>query len=157
MAAPSPASSAAPSAAPSPLPAAVPSPALLPAPSPALLPAPWQAKPNCPAHLRNVIQRFVNDRDPAWRLPPALKGEVFASFDQCRERLNVFAMVEGFAVVIRGYGDSRNPSKRFQCIHHGKKTRNDGDLEHRVEKDSEGKIISKRQRDATHIKQKGCT
>jgi hypothetical protein len=116
----------------------------------------WQAKPGCPAHLRDVVERFVNTRDPAWRVPPASKGEVFESFEQCQERLNVWAMIEGFAVVVRGRGDPKNPCKRFLCIHHDDKTRNYWKLEEEVEKDSDGYIISVRQRDATHIKQKGC-
>ena len=85
---------------------------------------PWQAKPSCPAHLRDVIERFVNAQDPAWRLPPAPKGEVFESFEQCQQRLNVWAIVEGFAVVVRGRGDPKNPCMRFLCIHHNNKTRN---------------------------------
>jgi MULE transposase domain len=119
--------------------------------------APWQAKPGCPQHLRDALERFVIDRDPTWRHPPARKGEVFESFDQCQERMNTFAMVEGFATIVRGSGNSITPCKRFQCIHHDEETCNHRALEHRVEKDSEGKAISQRQRDATHIKQKGCT
>ena len=117
---------------------------------------PWQAKSGCPSHLRGVIERFVNERDPAWRLPPASKGEVFDSFEQCQQRLNVWAMVEGFAIVVRGHGISTIPCKRFRCIHHGEETRNDRELEDDVEKDSEGRIISERQRGATHTKQKEC-
>ena len=116
----------------------------------------WQAKPGCPTHLRDVIEHFVNDRDAVWRLPPAPKGEVFDSFEQCQERLNVFTMIEGFVITIRGHGDPRNSCRRFQCIHHDEETRNHRELEHRTEKDSVEKIISNRQRDATHTKQKGC-
>ena len=117
---------------------------------------PWQAKLSCPAHLRDVIERFVNAQDPAWRLPPAPKEEVFKSFKQCQQRLNVWAMVEGFTVVVRGRGDSKNPCMRFLCIHHNDETRNYRELEDDVEKDSDGHIISKRQRGVTHTKQKGC-
>jgi hypothetical protein len=34
--------------------------------------------------------------------------------------------------MIRGREDSRNPYKRFQCIHYYKKTRNHRELEHRT-------------------------
>jgi hypothetical protein len=118
--------------------------------------ATWIVKPACPAHLREVLERFVNGQNAAWRLPPAPKGEVFDSFEQCLARLNVYAIAEGFAVVIRGHGDARNPAQRYQCIHHAEEPRNDDGLELRVERDSEGKIVSKRQRQATRIKQKGC-
>lgn len=64
-------------------------------------------------------------------------------------------MVEGFAVVIRGQGNLVNAAQRFQCIHHYDEPRNNGDLELRVERDLKGKIVSKRQREATSIKQKG--
>ena len=38
--------------------------------------APWQARPGCPTHLRAVIERFVNNRDPSWhRLHPGGGGE----------------------------------------------------------------------------------
>jgi hypothetical protein len=83
---------------------------------------PWQAKPRCPVHLRDVIESFVNDRDLAWRLPPAPKGEVFDSFEQCQERLTVFAMAEGFAIIIRGHGDPRNSCRRFHCIYYDEET-----------------------------------
>lgn len=73
----------------------------------------WQAKPGCPVHLRDVIKHFVNERDHAWRLPLTPEGEAFESFEQCQNRLKVFAMVEGFAVTVRGHGDSRNPCKRL--------------------------------------------
>lgn len=116
----------------------------------------WQAKPVCPAHLRDVLERFINDRDPAWRVAPAPKGEIFSSFQQCHGRLNVWAMVEVFAVVITAYGQAANPSGRFACIHHHDQTRNDRELEDQVEKDSEDKIVSKRQRNNTRTKQKGC-
>lgn len=107
--------------------------------------APWQAKPGCPQHLRDALERFVNDRDPTWRHPPARKGEVFDSFDQCQERLNTLAMVESFAITVRGGGNSITPCKRFQCVHHDEETRNHRALEHRVEMDSERKLISQRQ------------
>jgi hypothetical protein len=102
----------------------------------------WQAKPGCPVHLRDTVERFVNDRDSAWRLSPARKEEIFDLFNQCQERLNVFAMIKSFAVTIRDSGDPRNPYKRFRCIHHGDKTRNNRDLKYRVKKDSEGKIFN---------------
>jgi hypothetical protein len=73
----------------------------------------WQAKPGCPVHPRDTVERFVNDRDPAWRLPLIRRGEVFDSFDQCQERLNVFVVVEGFAVTVRGAGYPRNPCTRL--------------------------------------------
>jgi hypothetical protein len=119
-----------------------------------MMTAPWIAKPACPAYLREVLERFVNGQNAAWRLPPAPKGEVFDSFEQCRARLNVYAMVEGFAVVVRGQGNLVNAAQRFQCIHYHNESRNDGDLELRVERDPKSKIISKRQREVTSTKQK---
>ena len=45
---------------------------------------------------------------------------------------------------------------RFQCIHHGAKTQNRHQLEDKTERDSENKIVSKRQREGTYVKQKDC-
>lgn len=115
----------------------------------------WQAKSGCPAHLRDVIERFVNDRPAEWRIAPAPRGEVFESFEQCQERLNVWAIAEGFAVVIRGHGNT-TACRRFRCIHHGVETRNDRELEDRVVKDSDKNIITKRKRDNTYTSQKAC-
>jgi hypothetical protein len=60
----------------------------------------WQAKPGCPVHLQNMVEHFVNNRDPAWHLFPTHKDEIFNSFDQYQECLNVFAMIESFAVTV---------------------------------------------------------
>lgn len=119
----------------------------------------WKAKPGCPQHLREALERFVNDQDPAWRSPPLPKGETFDSFEQCRLRLNIWALVDGFAIVATGDG-ANTPMKRSACIHHGNKTRNYRKLEERVEKEQDmennTKIVSRRQRDNTTVRQKGC-
>lgn len=50
----------------------------------------------------------------------------------------------------------RVPGGRWQCVHHGKETRNWRKLEDRVEVNEEGTITSRRKRDGTSVGQLGC-
>ena len=108
-----------------------------------------------PAHLHAVLERAITALPPAWLQPPAT-GEIFQSKEECKKRLQGFALNQGFAVVAGKSYKEGTPRNEFLCIHHGDKTRNDRGLEEKVEKDSEGKIISQRQREATFVKQKSC-
>jgi hypothetical protein len=113
--------------------------------------APWQAKEGCPAHLRPALESWVNNHDPEWLLAPS-KGEVFDSFKRCFQRIQLFAVSQGFAVVIRGQGSEETPSRRYQCIHHDEETQDWRGLLKKVKKDSEGKIISSRKREVINTK-----
>jgi hypothetical protein len=81
-------------------------------------------------------------------------GEVFGSKAECKARLQGFALSQGFAVVVGKSSQDGTPRTEFLCIHHDTVTRNHRGLEDEVEKDSEGKITSKRQRDNTQVMQK---
>jgi hypothetical protein len=115
----------------------------------------WQAKPGCPEHHRAAVERMVRALPPAYLLPPC-SGEIFESLEACNRRLRGYALAEGFDIVRKGGGTKTNPSYRFRCIFHGSTTQNNRKLEEFVEKDSDGKIVSKRQREATSVRQLQC-
>jgi hypothetical protein len=108
----------------------------------------WQAKPGCAEHHRAAVERIINHLPPAWLLPPQ-SGEVFDSLDHCDRRLRDYSLAEDFNIVRKGGGSKSNPSWRFFCLHHGIATQNTRRLEDRVERDEEGTMTSKRQRDNT--------
>jgi hypothetical protein len=107
--------------------------------------------PSMPAHLRPALDRAIAAIPEPWLLAPK-SGEVFKSKELCKKRLQAFAFIQGFAVVI---GKSDKNRAIFHCIHHSAETRNDRGLEPRVVKDKEGGIISQRQRD-TYCQKKDC-
>jgi hypothetical protein len=115
----------------------------------------WQAKPGCPEHHRAAVERMVRALPPAYLLPPC-SGEIFEGLEACNRRLRGYALAEGFDIVRKGGGTKANPSYRFRCIFHGTTTQNNRKLEEFVEKDSDGKIVSKRQREATSVRQLQC-
>jgi hypothetical protein len=109
----------------------------------------WRAHPGCPDHLRFVVEKAVNAMPAAFVIEPA-SGEVFKSLTDCETRLAGFAFAHGFDVVTT-HSSLKPPhvSATFQCIHHGAKTRNWRHLSDVVERDSEGIIVSDRQRGIT--------
>jgi hypothetical protein len=111
----------------------------------------WQAKPGCPAHYRPAVERTVNTLPSVYLLPPH-SGEIFNSLEDCNRRLRGYAFAEGFDIMRHGGGIKAIPSYRFKCLFHGTKTQNHRKLEDRVEKDSEGQITSKRQRERTNVR-----
>jgi hypothetical protein len=84
----------------------------------------------------------VNALPAAWLQPPQT-GELSDSIADCDRRLRGYALAEGFDIVHTG--DS--------VTFHGEETRNWSHLEDRVERDREGTIISKRQREGTLVSQ----
>jgi hypothetical protein len=58
--------------------------------------------------------------------------------------------------VRHGRGTKAVLSYRFRCFYHGVTTQNNRDLEDRVKVNEEGRIISKRQRDAINVRQLNC-
>jgi hypothetical protein len=86
---------------------------------------------------------MVNALPASYLLPPCF-GELFNSLDACNRRLRGYALAEGFNIMRKGGGIKANLSYRFRCIHHGVETRNDRKLKDYVERDLEGKRISKR-------------
>lgn len=116
---------------------------------------PWQAKPGCAAHHVAALERLVNSYPSEWLLAPQT-DEIFDNLEHCNRRLRAFALAEGFDIVRNGGGTGAAPAYRFLCYYHGTHTKNNRKLEARVEKDKEGKITSKRQRQATNVRQLDC-
>jgi hypothetical protein len=112
---------------------------------------PWSAKPGCAPHHRAAVERLVNSLPSSYLLPP-ISGELFDSLEDCNQRLRGFALAEGFDIVRHGGGTGALPSYRFKCIFHGSKTQNNRKLEDRVEVDSEGRIVSKRKKNAINVR-----
>jgi hypothetical protein len=68
-------------------------------------------------------------------------------------RLQAYALSRGFAIVTL----TSNPKRaRFACIHYGAEARNWRSLEDHVQKNDEGAVVSRRQRDDTSTNTKGC-
>jgi hypothetical protein len=61
----------------------------------------WNAKPGCPEHHVEALERAVNAMPLEWRSPPQT-GEVFPSILECERRLRGFTLVEGFDIVRNG-------------------------------------------------------
>jgi hypothetical protein len=116
---------------------------------------PWYAKPGCPEHHRAAVERMVNALPPSYLLPPC-SGELFEGLKDCNRRLRGYALAEGFDIVRHGRGTKALPSYRFKCIFHGDATQNHRKLEDHVERDSEGNITSRCQRDVTNVRQLQC-
>ena len=74
----------------------------------------WITRPGCPEQYRDALERKINTFPPAWRQAP-VTDEVFESFEQAKERLRAFALVEGFEVVVIAGGGSTTPMRRVAC------------------------------------------
>ena len=116
---------------------------------------PWQAKPGCAEHHRATVERIANLIPPEWLLPPRT-GDVFDNLEHCNRRMRAWAFTQGFDIVRNGGGTKANPSYRFRCLYHGNTTRNQRKLEDHVERDEEGRITSRRQKEATNVRQLQC-
>jgi hypothetical protein len=113
---------------------------------------PWHAKPGCPEHHRSALERMVNALPSSYLLPPQT-GEIFDSLDDCNSRQPRLFASRGFRHC-QARGDTKaNPSYRFKCTFHGITTQNNRELGDGVERDSERKIVNKRQKDATNVRQ----
>ena len=116
----------------------------------------WNAHPNCPAHLRGAIEQRVRAL-PAHFLEEPEAGEVFGDVDLCQERLQGWALSQGFAIArLSGSMKQVRPRFYFRCIHHGKETANTRNLEEHVDRNKEGKITTRRQRESTNINARDC-
>jgi hypothetical protein len=115
----------------------------------------YRAPPGCPSHLIDAVERAVNSLPTAWLLPPQT-GEIFDTLADCERRLRGYCLAEGSDLVQTGGGTRVAPGARFACVYHGKETRNWRKLEDHVERDGEGQITSKRQRELTLASQLQC-
>ena len=116
---------------------------------------PFTAPPGCAPHLRKAYENAINAHPPTWRSEPK-NGEVFIDIGEAERRLRCFALATGFDIVRTAGGTKLVPGASFACYHHGEKSRNDRGLEDRVVRDEEGNIVSKRQRESTSVRQRGC-
>jgi MULE transposase domain len=116
------------------------------------------AKPGCPEHLVPVVNQHLLSiwrLHPDWLVQPQNK-EVFPSLDAFEQRIRAWAFLQGFDVTREGAGTKASPALRLWCIHHGKDTQNTRNLEDRVQRDKDGKIISDRKVDYTNVAQLEC-
>ena len=82
--------------------------------------------------------------------------EKFESEVDCLQRLNAWGFATGCAfVTLRSRPKDITPSWQFACVFHDEATANKWKLEGRVEKDDEGNVVSKRQRDTVN-RRLGC-
>lgn len=116
----------------------------------------WTAHPDCPAHTKTDLEARVRSFPPSFLLAPAA-GEVFDNADTCQERLQGWALSQGFAIV-RTSGTANGTRVRFQfaCIHYGSDTANKRQLEKHVERDEDDNIISRRKQEGTSIHARAC-
>ena len=118
---------------------------------------PWSAHPECPDHVKSDLEARVRSFPPSFLLAP-VAGEVFDNPDVCKERLQGWALSQGFAIVQKsGSLKSAKPRFEFRCIHHGDKTANTRQLEEHVERDEEDTIISYRKQEYTTINARSCS
>jgi hypothetical protein len=110
----------------------------------------WFAKPGCPQHHRQALERAVNAMPAEWR-GPTKTGDIFEDIVICQRRLQGFSFVEGFAVVTASGGTMACPGRVLKCIFRSLKTQNYCELEDIIEKDKEGKITSQRKREVTTV------
>lgn len=116
----------------------------------------WTAHPNCPEHIREELEAKLRSLPPSFLVAPAA-GEVFENADLCQDRLQGWALSQGFEIVrLAGSMKEAQPRFRFHCIHHGKGTANKRQLEDHVEVDKEQNKVSRRQREATSIYARNC-
>jgi len=119
----------------------------------------WTPHPGLNDSLHEIVKRAVMNCPPEHLKEPE-DGEIFEYPDEAYHRLQNWAMSKGFAVVKKGKeraGKKNAPRCRYECIHHGTKTKITRNLEEHVEKDlASGAITSNRQKERTHVLQKGC-
>jgi len=102
--------------------------------SPTLTMTTWKAHSECPTPLKDQVELYGNSITPSWRTEP-LVGDVFDSPDHAFARLQAFAFLNGFAVVI-WRSATKDARVRYRCIHHNATSKNWRELEQRVERDT---------------------
>jgi hypothetical protein len=106
--------------------------------------AQWTAHPDCPAHVKAGLEARVRSLPPSYLLAP-ITGEVFENVQLCRERLQGWALSQGFAIVqTRGGEGEAKPRFHFYCIHHAEDTKNNRQLEKHVERNEQDDITTRR-------------
>jgi hypothetical protein len=108
-----------------------------------------------PEHTKRAWLRAIRALPPTWLVAPAT-GEVFQDKEDCYQRLQGWALFEGFAVVQGRVWKDGTPRWEFKCKLHGTKTLNTRGLESRKLKDEEGKVVTDRQRNTMVKAKKDC-
>ncbi len=99
----------------------------------------WTAHPDCPEHIKAELEARVRSFPPDFLELP-IAGEVFENPDVCQERLQGWALSQGFAVVrTSGSLKQTRPRFEFRCIHHGDDTSDTRKLDKHVIRDEEYK------------------
>jgi hypothetical protein len=110
----------------------------------------WTAHPECPEHVKSDLKAHVRSFSPPFLLA-LVAGEVFDNPDVCKERLQGWALSQGFAIVQKsGSLKSAKPRFEFHYIHHGDKTANTCQLEEHIKRD-EDTITSHRKQEYISI------
>ncbi len=69
----------------------------------------WKAHASCPDNLRFIIEQTVNSYPREWLQAP-VTGEIYASIDDCRDRINAYAFSQGFDAIILHSTQKPTPS-----------------------------------------------
>ena len=93
---------------------------------------------------------MVNALPLSYLLAPS-SGKLFEDLEEYNRRLRSYALAEGFDIIRHGGGTKALPRYRFRCIFYSSTTQNHCKLEDYVERDSEEKITSRHQREATNV------
>ena len=111
----------------------------------------WSAHPECPEHVKSYLEARVRSFPPSFLLAP-VAGEIFDNPDVCKERLQGWALSQGFAIIQKsGSLKSAKPWFEFRCIYYRDKTANTCQLEEHVERDEEDTIVFYRKQEHTSI------
>ena len=111
----------------------------------------WTAHPDCLEHVKIELKTRVRSFPPSFLLAP-VDGEVFDNADMCQERLQGWALSQGFAVIrTSGSLKQKRPRFKFRYIYYGAETSDTHKLKEHVKRDKEDRIISHHKQKATNI------
>jgi hypothetical protein len=103
------------------------------------------------------LEARVRSLPPSYLTIP-VAGEVYEDVQLCRERLQGWALSQGFAIVQKGGGEGEaKPRFRFRCIHHANDTMNTRQLERHVKRDEQGDMTTRRKQEAISINARDCS
>jgi hypothetical protein len=98
----------------------------------------------CPEHVKAELELRVRSLPSSFLVAP-VDSEVFENAALCQERLQGWALSQGFAIVRKsGSMKQARPRFDFRCIHHGNDTLDTRRLEKHVKRDEDNRITSRR-------------
>lgn len=117
----------------------------------------WTAHPGCPEHVKPELERHVRSLLSFFLLSP-VADELFVNADVCQERLQGWALSQGFAIVrTNGNVKQVRPRFDFRCIHHGEDIANTCKLEKHIIKDEKNIVVSRRKQELININVHSCS